>query len=154
MTSHLIEFFALFQLMLVTGIFWGPWFALHRSMKVFNAEEFIHIVKTMSANLARPMQIMMPSCIVFMLLSVWFYPDKNSLGFYLNLTAFTLIVVSLIITVLVEVPIVKQIEQWTATTVPSNWGAIQDRWLKFHIIRTLSSLASFATFTTSLFFLH
>src|SRR5277367_4672425 len=140
MTSELIQFIGLFLLMLVTGVFWGPWFSLHRSMKVFTKEEFIHIVKTMSSNLAKPMRIMMPACILFMSLSVWSYPRKDSSGFYLNTIALILITGSLIITLLVEVPIVKQIEQWTAITIPSNWGAIQDRWLKFHIIRTTSVL--------------
>jgi len=56
--------------MLVTGIFWGTWFSLNRSIQVFSAEEFIHIGKTIIANLAVPMQFIMPSCILFMLLSI------------------------------------------------------------------------------------
>jgi uncharacterized membrane protein len=154
MINQLIHFFALFLLMLVTGIFWGPLFSLHRSLKVFNAGEFIHIVKTMAANLAVPMRILMPSCIILMLSSVWIYPLKDSLGFYLNLTAFLLVLISLIITLLVEVPIIDQIQQWTRETIPSNWEAIRDRWVKFHIIRTLASLASFASCTASILFLQ
>ena len=41
-----IQFMALLLLMLVTGVFWGTWFSLSRSMEVFSAAEFIHIGKT------------------------------------------------------------------------------------------------------------
>jgi uncharacterized membrane protein len=153
MINHIIEFIGLLLLMLVTGIFWGPWFSLHRSINVFNAEEFIHIVKTLAANLAVPMRILMPSCIFLMLLSVISYPNKSSLGFYLNGAALLLSLVSLIITIIVEVPIVTQIKHWTVSTIPSNWETLRDRWLKFHVIRTFSSIASFLSFSASIFLL-
>jgi uncharacterized membrane protein len=150
MDYSLIQFVALFLLMLVTGIFWGPWFALHRSLRVFNADTFIQIVKTMAANLAVPMRIMMPACILFMLFSTLTYPEKNSWGFYLNITACILTVTSLIITMVVEVPIVNRVKEWT--TIPTDWENIRDRWIKFHVIRTFSSLISFACFTASVMF--
>lgn len=153
MLYQFLQFFSLFLLMLVTGIFWGPWFALHRSLKVFNEDEFLHIVKTLAANLAKPMQIMMPLCIFLMLLSVWFYPEKGSIGFYFNVTAFCLTMLSLLITLLVEVPHVNQFKQWTVDTIPSNWGEIRDHWVKFHVMRTFASLTSFASFVTSVLFL-
>ena len=151
---YIIQFMALMLLILVTGIFWGPWFALHRSMKVFNKEEFIHIVKTMSANLAVPMRIMMPSCLLLMLLTVGTYPQQHALGFYLNIMAFMLMIIVLIITISVEVPIVKQIEQWTAITVPHNMEAMQNRWLKFHVIRTFFAITSCAIFIASILLLR
>src|SRR5690349_13687990 len=95
--KEFIRFFALIMLMLVTGIFWGPWFSLHRSMKVFSKEEFIKIVRVMSANLAMPMRIMMPACILLMSFSFWTYSQRDSIGFYLNLMALLLIIISLVI---------------------------------------------------------
>jgi uncharacterized membrane protein len=146
--TRAIQFFALFMLMLVTGIFWGPLYSLHRSLRVFNAEEFIHIVKTMAANLAVPMRIMMPSCILLLLLSIWTYP-QYSLGFYLSIASFILMLVSLIITILIEVPIVSQITKWTAETIPANWELIRDRWVRFHVVRTSTALVSFGCFAAS-----
>ncbi|MFL5753265.1 MAG: hypothetical protein ACJ76F_07660 [Bacteroidia bacterium] len=84
MKLRIIQFLALFFLMLVTGIFWGTWFSLSRSMEVFSAAEFIHIGKTMIANLAMPMRIIMPSCMLFLLVYIWFYPQKSSAGFILR----------------------------------------------------------------------
>ncbi|MGC2547408.1 MAG: hypothetical protein WA426_16300 [Silvibacterium sp.] len=40
--------------------------------------------------------------------------------FYPTLTGLALFIVALLVAVLVEVPIVKQIETWTASTLPGN----------------------------------
>jgi len=145
MTFKLTNFAAIFLLALVTGVFWGTWFTLTRSIETFSAAEFIHIGKTIIANVAWPMRIIMPLCIVFMILSTWLYPQKKSGGFYFSATACVLIIVVLLITLLVEVPIDNQIKTWTASTVPSGWEAIRERWQFFHTARTFVSLASFGS---------
>ena len=73
MALHLVQFSALFLLALVTGVFWGPWLSLHRSNRVFSPAEFIHIVQTMIGNLATPMRILMPACILLLILATWLY---------------------------------------------------------------------------------
>jgi uncharacterized membrane protein len=152
MKLKIIQFVSLSLLLLVTGIFWGTWFAISRSMENFSAAEFIHIGRTIIANLAVPMRIIMPSCILFMLLSLWFHPQKRSKTFYFSLAAFVLIIISLLITLLVEVPIDNQIKLWTATTVPTDWEQIRNRWEFFHTMRTVTSLGSFAFFSASVLF--
>src|SRR5437016_4762406 len=110
MKVKLILFIALFLLTLVTGVFWGTRFSLSRSMEVFSAGEFIHIGQTIIQNLAVPMAVIMPSCMLFMILSIWFYPQKKSGGLYFSIAAFIFIVMALLITLLVEVPIDNQIK--------------------------------------------
>jgi uncharacterized membrane protein len=145
MASRLTNFAALFLLSLVTGVFWGTWFTLTRSIETFSAAEFIHIGKTIIANVAVPMKILMPSCIVLMILSAFFYPQKKSAGFYFSIAACVLIIIALLITLLVEVPIDNQIKTWTASTVPSDWEALRSRWQFYHSARTFISLASFGS---------
>ena len=145
-----IYFIALFLLTLVTGVFWGTWFSLSRSMEVFSAAEFIHIGKTIIQNLAVPMRIILPSCIFFMILLAWFYPEKRSTGFYFCIGSIVLIVIALLITLLIEVPIDNQIATWTAETAPAGWEATRDRWEFFHAARTFISLASFGFLLLSL----
>jgi hypothetical protein len=123
MTLKLTNFVALFLLALATGVFWGTWFTLTRSIETFSPAEFIHIGKTIIANVAWPMRVLMPACILFMLLSAWLYPEKKSPGFFLSMAACVLIIVALLITLLVEVPIDNQIKTWTAETIPSDWGS-------------------------------
>jgi len=152
MKFKIFQFATIILLMLVTGVFWGTWFSLSRSMEVFSAAEFIHIGQTIIGNLAIPMRIIMPSSILFMLLSLWFYPSKRSGGFYLSIIAFTFIIAALLITLLVEVPIDNQIKEWTPETVPSRWEGIRDRWEFFHALRTFISLCSFGCFSAALIF--
>jgi uncharacterized membrane protein len=152
MTTKLTNFVALFLLALVTGVFWGTWFTLTRSIETFSPAEFIHIGKTIIANVAWPMRILVPSCILFMLLSAWLYSEKKSPGFFLSVAACLLIIVALLITLLVEVPIDNQIKTWTAETIPSDWGAIRERWQCFHTARTFASLASFGSLAIAIIF--
>src|SRR5579862_9381107 len=121
MKLKVIQFTVLFLLLLVTGLFWGTWFAISQSIQDFSAAEFIHIGKVIIANVAMPMRIILPGCMLFMLLAIWFYPQKSGTGFYLSVVAFILIIIVLYITVGIEVPIDNQIKQWTASSVPSDW---------------------------------
>jgi len=147
MKHSLLPLSALFLLMLITGVFWGTWFTLTRSIEGFSAAEFIHIGKVIIANVAVPMSIIMPAGILLMLLSLWWYADKKSTGFYTGLLSFVLIITVLLVTLLILVPIDNKIKGWTAATVPSNWEAIRHKWDTFHAVRTFASLASFALFS-------
>jgi uncharacterized membrane protein len=151
MQRKLIQFIILLLLMLITGLFWGTWFSLSRTIETFSASEFIHIGKTIIKNVANPMRVIMPLCILLMAVSLWLYPEKRSVTFYLIVTSFVLLIVTLIITVGIEVPIDNQIKTWSPETVPSDWTAIRDRWQFFHTMRTFTSLASLGLFSAASF---
>lgn len=142
MKLRIVQFCSIVLLVLVTGVFWGTWFTLTRSLEAFSIEEFIHNGKVIIDNLAIPMRILFPLCIFFVLLTLWFTPQKNSTGFYFTLASLILIIAALLITLLVEVPIDNQIKTWTATTAPPNWKDIQKTWGTFHALRTFASLAA------------
>lgn len=133
--------------MLITGVFWGTWFTLTRTFEVFSAPEFIHIGKVIIHNVAEPMRIIMPAGIILNLLSIWFYPDKNSSNFYLAILACVFFIIALLITLKVLVPYDNEIKVWTSETLPSNWENIRMNWKTFHTLRTFSSLTGFACFS-------
>jgi Domain of unknown function (DUF1772) len=139
---NVTTFTALFLLALVTGVFWGTWLTLTRSIETFSAAEFVHIGQAIMANVAWPMRTLMPACILFMIFSTWLIPKKKSVGFYLGVVACLLIIIALLITLLVEVPIDNQIRTWTVETVPSDWTTLRARWQVFHMARTFISLTS------------
>jgi uncharacterized membrane protein len=153
MKIKFIQFPALMLLLLVTGLFWGTWFALSRSIQEFTSAEFIHIGKVIIKNVANPMKIIMPTCILLMIASLWFYPMKRSPGFYFNIAAVVLIVITLFITLLVEVPIDNHIKTWSASSLPKDWEQIRDKWQRFHTVRTITSIMSFAAFLRSALFM-
>ncbi|HEU5247648.1 MAG TPA: DUF1772 domain-containing protein [Candidatus Udaeobacter sp.] len=148
-TWKVTTFASIFLLALVTGVFWGTWFTLTRSIETFSAGEFIHIGQTIIRNVAWPMRILMPACIFFMIVSASLFTDKNSAAFYLSVTACLLIVIALLITLLIEVPIDNRIRTWTAETVPADWTTLRARWQIFHTVRTFVSLGSLGSLILS-----
>jgi uncharacterized membrane protein len=128
------------------GVFWGTWFTLTRSLENFSPSEFIHIGKTIIANVAMPMRILMPLTLLLLLVAAWLVRWINMSSFYLYSGAFVLMLISLIITVAIEVPIDNQIKTWTTETIPRNWEVLRQKWDVFHTTRTFTSIASVAFF--------
>lgn len=144
---------SLIGVMLVTGVFWGTWFTLTRSLETFPPDQFIQIGKTIIGNVATPMRILMPATLlVQVLLCVGFWKQKPAIFFFAAAVVF--MVISLLITLLVEVPIDNQIKTWTATTVPDNWVALRATWQQFHFLRTLSSILGFVLLAIPVLFRH
>jgi uncharacterized membrane protein len=146
MKRKVTEFFTLILAALVMGVFWGTWFTLTRSIPDFSAAEFIHIGKTIIANVAVPMSILMPLTLLMMLAAIWQSRRVNRSSFYLYIFSFLLMVTTLIITVAIELPIDNQIKNWTETTVPANWESLRHTWDSFHTIRTFTSIVSVGFF--------
>jgi uncharacterized membrane protein len=70
-------------------------------------------------------------------------------GGILAIASLTLLVVAMAITLSVNVPIDRQIQSWTAATLPPDWAAIRDRWEFYHGLRTLVSLFALASLFAS-----
>jgi len=152
MKQQVTSFLALFFLMLITGVFWGTWFTLTRSLEIFSPEEFIHIGQTIISNVAVPMRIIMPSGILLLILAIWFAENKKSPVFISAIISLALIVTVLLITLIILVPIDNEIREWTVETIPADWMEKRHTWNLFHSARTFLSLASFACFSFFLVF--
>jgi|SRR5436190_12525927 uncharacterized membrane protein len=152
MKQKTVEFTGLMLAALVTGVFWGTWFTLTRSLENFSVEEFIHIGKTIISNVAVPMRILMPATLLVMLFALWQTFRTSKLSFYLYCLSFLLMLVTLVITVGVEVPIDNQIKTWTAQSIPYNWQSLRNTWNLFHTVRTFTSIASLAFFTIGMMY--
>jgi uncharacterized membrane protein len=133
---------------LVMGVFWGTWFALSRSIAGLSPQTFLDIGHTAIHNLGVPMSILMPLSLVSAVTMLLLLP-KRSKAFALALAAFLLMICALVVTLGVEVPIDNQIEQWTVTTLPSDWQAIRDRWEFYHTVRTFVSIVALALVAAS-----
>jgi uncharacterized membrane protein len=133
-------------LVLVTGLFWGTWFSLSRTMYELPPGVFITIGKEIIKNVAVPMSIIMPASLIGLLILLVKSWKIKSVYFYCILAALVLFIIALIITVGIEVPIDNQIKTWTDTTTPADWQSIRDRWEFYHAARTFVSLGGFAFF--------
>ena len=125
---------------LVAGVYWGPWVALSRSMSTFEPEVFLAIVRRMSLNLAPLMTVLAPVALLSVVPVLFLSYNKQPKTFSLNLMGLTLFLVALLVTMLVEVPIVKQIEICTVATLPGDWQQLRDRWVAFHVIRVVTGI--------------
>ena len=125
---------------LVAGVFWGPWAGLTRSNATFEPDVFLAIVRRMSQNLGPLMTILMPVALLSMLPVLFLSYNGRLATFFLTLAGLALFITALAVTMLVEVPIVKQMEIWTVPTLPGNWRQRRDRWGAFHVIRVAASL--------------
>jgi uncharacterized membrane protein len=133
-------------LVLVTGVFWGTWFALSRTMEVFAADTFITIGREIMKNVAVGMSILMPLSILGILALLLMAGRKKKAHFYWLLSSLIFYGAALVITLLVEVPIDNQIKNWGISGTPPDWAAIRDRWQFYHTDRTYISLAGMACY--------
>jgi hypothetical protein len=115
--------------------------ALSRSLRIFTPEVFLAIVQRMNRNMAPVMTLLMPAALLSMVPVLFISYREQTRTLYLTLTGFALFLVALLVTVLVEVPIVKQIETWTVSTLPANWRQLRDRWGAFHLVRIVAGAA-------------
>jgi uncharacterized membrane protein len=144
MALKIWQFISIFLLALVTGVFWGPWLGLSRSIATFQPEVFLAVGHRMIRNLAPIMPFLMPAAMLSLAPVLVLSYSERPQTFYLNLAALALFIVALLITLIVEVPIDNQIMKWTAATLPPNWQQLRNRWETFHVIRTFASIAGLA----------
>lgn len=113
---------------LVTGVFWGTWLGLSRSIAELKPETFLTIGHTMIGNLGTIMAFLMPAAMLATLPVLYLLYRGRSRALYPTLAGFVLFVIALLITLIVEVPIDNQIAGWTITSLPANWQQLRDRW--------------------------
>jgi uncharacterized membrane protein len=136
---------------LVTGVFWGTWFSLSRSMDAITAATFLEVGQIMIANLGGPMRFLLPGSIVSAAVLLYvFYRRRESAAFVLSIIAVSLMLAAMAITLLVNVPLDYRFTEWTLATLPPDWRAIRDRWEFYHGVRTLLSVAALSCLVGSL----
>jgi uncharacterized membrane protein len=111
-------------------------------MKTFAPEVFLAIVDRMNQNMAPVMTVLMPGTMLSIIPVLLLSYHARPMVFYLSAAALLLFLVALLVTVVVEVPIVQQIVTWTPSTLPENWRQLRDRWMRFHVIRVVAGVAS------------
>jgi uncharacterized membrane protein len=126
---------------LVGGMYWGPWLALTRSFPSFEPSLFLATVRALNRNMGPVMTVLTPVGLLSIVPVLFISYAMRPVTFYLGLVGFALFVTALIVTMIVEVPIVRQILTWTDSTLPENWKKLRDRWGAFHIIRVAAGFA-------------
>src|SRR5258708_399068 len=127
MALKISEIVSMTLLAFVAGLYWGPWVALTRTIDTFSPETFLVVVKRMSRNMSPVMSILMPVALLSTVPVLIFSFDSRPHIFYLALAALALFIVTPIVTLAVEVPIVAKMGSWTPSTIPVDWEQLRDR---------------------------
>ena len=138
------QFINILLVSLVTGVFWGTWLGLSRSMTSLSKETFLEVAHAMIGNLGTIMALLMPAAMLATLPVLYLLYRIRSQAFFPTLLGFLLFVVALLVTLLVEVPLDMEFERWTVTTLPANWQELRDRWEWWHVVRSWVSVAGLA----------
>jgi uncharacterized membrane protein len=73
-------------------------------------------------------------------------------AFALSVLALVLIAADMVVTLVGNVPINKQVQSWEISAPPQEWGELRDRWEKLHTIRTVLIVSGFAVLVASVVF--
>ena len=89
---HALQIWQLINILLsalITGVFWGTWLGLSRSMARFKPETFLAIASAMIGNLGTIMAILVPAAMLSTLPVLYLQYRRRSNAFYTTLGGFT-----------------------------------------------------------------
>ncbi|MEA2540551.1 MAG: hypothetical protein QOH35_1917 [Acidobacteriaceae bacterium] len=152
MTLKVWELISIILSTLVAGIFFGPWVALSGTAGGFKPEVWLAIVNRFNSNLFLVMSVLMPGALLSIVPVLFMTYNGQRSTFFLNAIAVVLSAAGLLVTVLVQMPLVKQMRGWTVATLPHNWEQIRDRWEAFHAVRVVASVAGLVMMLTAAIF--
>ncbi len=149
-TSKIVQFVALVLSALSSGVFFGTRTGLGPSTRRFTPGTYVELQQATVRNLRPVMGPLLPAAVLANAALLAVRPRAGHRPeFALTLTGLALQLTSLGLTAVVELPINAQVLEWSAASPPAGWEATRDRWAVVHTLRTVTSVAGFASVTAS-----
>ncbi len=145
--KRLIDFGAMFFLMLFTGVFFGTWLPVVRYVSDLPAAEFIRFMQILINSTAVPMQVIMPIGFVLAAVSVWNSKSRNSRRFYIAIISVVILFIIIAMSLTLLLPINFRLIHLTPDTIPDDWERLRASWKLIHSIRTFLAMIAFAGFS-------
>jgi uncharacterized membrane protein len=131
---------------LATGALMVNWVGLGRAMSRLSASTYVEFHQATNHTFNPYMPIVVVGTIfggfVLAILSQGIHSPSGELA----IVGSVCYVAVLAIALSTDVRINKQIERWSVENPPENWSAVRERWIRFHILRTLFSLPGLACY--------
>ena len=143
MTAQVLQDASSFAAVLFAGLAAGLLFGTaleQRQLKALDASGWVVARQSIDAVFSRMMPWLWNTTLI--LLFVAAYYNVGAARWLMN-AAGGMLLLGIVLTLVFEVPINKQIAVWTATSVPANWTALRDRWVTFHFARTAAGVVAF-----------
>jgi hypothetical protein len=147
----IVQFVALLLTALSMGVHFGTWLTERPLRKTQSGALFIEVHQGRDRVAARVMPILGSAALIFLALGV-FLVRAVSAAFALSLAGLLLCIGDMLVTVLVNVPINREVQSWQPDAPPAEWKRLRDRWERFHSIRTLLVVSGFGLFAASVVF--
>lgn len=139
--KQLIKFIDVILTGLIAGIIFGIWIG-------FNPQNLSAVAYVeMQQNAIRALNVLMPILgWISVILTVTFAIQCKGEKLHRTLlfTAVALMIIAGLVTRFGNQPINAIVITWDLNNIPNTWTELRDKWWTFHIIRTLSAMASFA----------
>jgi Domain of unknown function (DUF1772) len=134
---------------LSTGGFFGTWASLGPSTREFTPGTYVEVQQATIRNLRPVMGTLLPAAVSANAITVALEArDRRSPAFALTMGGPCSQLLSLVLTVAIELPINAQVMTWSPKP-PQGWETVRNRWAGVHTARTASSVAGLACVTAA-----
>ena len=143
MTSRVLPDAVSFGAVLLAGLVAGLLFGTsleQQQLKALDAPGWVVARQSIDAVFSRMMPWLWNTTLV--LLFVAAYYNRGAARWLMN-AAGAMLLLGIVLTLVFEVPINKQLALWTPDAVPANWAGLRDRWVTFHFARMAAGVAAF-----------
>jgi uncharacterized membrane protein len=144
---HTLELIVLLIAALATGGLMVNWVGLARAMAQLSPSTYVELHQTTN----RTFQPYMPAVVVgaivggvVLAVASGIHTASGQLSAYGAVGYVAVIAISA-----PDVRINKQVARWSIENPPGDWAAVRARWIRFHVIRTLFSVAAFALYAAA-----
>ena len=144
--EQVLQLAVIFFAALATGGLMVNWIGLGRAMSRLSVSTYVEFHQATNHTFNPYMPIVVVGTIfggfVLAILSQGIHSPSGELA----IVGSVCYVAVLAIALSTDVRINKQIERWSVENPPENWSAVRERWIRFHILRTLFSLPGLACY--------
>jgi uncharacterized membrane protein len=141
-----VQVFAVLLVGLIAGLMLGTGIEQH-SLRALTASAWVTEHQVMDAVFRVVMKPFWNGTVLVLIVAA--IVSRGSARWLFGVAAL-LLIVSLVVTVRVEVPMNQAIAKWDPSAPPANWAEIRERWLMFHRLRTWSGIVAFLCAITGL----
>ena len=147
--AMIVEVIRLVLAALATGGLMVNWIGLARAMAKLSASTYIEFHQITNQTFDPYMPIVVVGSILGGLVQALLF-SLQTLSGRLSLAGAACFVAALIIALATNVPINKRVATWSIEQPPSNWAVERDRWIRFHVLRTLLSVPGLLFYSAAL----
>ncbi len=141
MISIAIVYCAVLMAGLVAGLLFGTVIE-HEQLKVLPAKPWVLARQSIDAVFSRVMPWLWNTTLLLLAAAAYLSHDRAR---WLFGAGAVILVVGIVVTLVIEVPLNKQIAAWTQETISPEWASVRDRWVRFHAVRTVAGVVAFAS---------